>query len=77
MHAPTLDEVKKLREIGKIKGYSSEVDKMLLIAGLEAEGKNKPEPLLKEEVIPESLIVQSSINGDVEPKEEPLVSSHL
>ena len=44
VHAPTLDEVKKLREIGKLKGYSSEVNKMLLIAGLEAEGKIKPSP---------------------------------
>ena len=55
VHAPTLDEVKKLREIGKLKGYTSEVNKMLLIAGLEAEEKDKTEPILKEEVIPESL----------------------
>ena len=39
-----LDEVKKLREIGKLKGYTSEVNKMLLIAGLEAEEKIKPSP---------------------------------
>ena len=75
VHAPTLDEVKKLREIGKLKGYASEVNKMLLIAGLEAEGKEKPEPVFKEEVIPESLVVQPSINGEAEPKEAPLVSA--
>ena len=75
VHAPTLDEVKKLREIGKLKGYTSEVDKMLLIAGLEAEEKDKTEPLLKEEVIPESLIIQPSINEGAELKEEPVVST--
>ena len=75
VHAPTLDEVKKLREIGKLKGYTSEVNKMLLIAGLEAEEKDKSEPVLKEEVIPESLIVQPSISEDADLKEEPLVST--
>ena len=69
------DEVKKLREIGKLKGYTSEVNKMLLIAGLEAEEKDKTEPILKEEVIPESLIIQPSINEEAELKEEPVVST--
>ena len=75
VHAPTLDEVKKLREIGKLKGYASEVNKMLLIAGLEAEEKDKTEPIIKEEVIPESLIVQPSNDEEAEFKEEPLVST--
>ena len=51
VHAPTLEEVSQLRQIGKLKGYSAEVEKMLLIAGLD-EQKNKT----KEPIIPESVI---------------------
>ena len=73
VHAPTLDEVKQLKRIAKLKGYSAEVEKMLLIAGLDEETPREPiipEPLIREPLIAESAEDDVSQKSAIEEFEE-------
>jgi len=56
VHAPTLEEVRQLRQIGKLKGYSAEVEKMLLIAGLDERKSEPREPIVPEPIVADSVI---------------------